>query len=143
MNFKIFQNLIFRFKSLFPPKYFFAILIFIAAVFMICQVLTVDFYSLQNIYSHIDDVGWGVYPCNAYNFDNYKVNDKLVEDFIDYSNLDEAHIGFGKYTDQLKNVLKASIAQQLFGSNTYEFILNQNDAMLKKVIELEGKDDLE
>ncbi len=80
-------------------------------------------------------------PLNDF-IDNYKVNDKLVQDFIEYSNFDEAHIGFGKYTDQFKNVLKASIAQQLFGSNTYEFILNQNDVMLKKVIELEAKDDL-
>ncbi len=68
---------------------------------------------------------------------NYEVDESLVQDFIEYSRFDEAHIGFEKYSKKLKNALKASIAQQLYGSNTYEFILNNEDAMLQKVIELE------
>jgi carboxyl-terminal processing protease len=68
---------------------------------------------------------------------NYNPNEILIQEFVEYSRLDEAHIGFKKYSKQLKNVLKASIAQQLFGSNTYELILNKEDSMLQKVIELE------
>lgn len=69
--------------------------------------------------------------------DVYEVEDDLLYEFFDYSRMVEAHIGIEDYKDHIKNILKANIAQQLFGSNTYEFILNQDDSMLKKVIELE------
>ena len=61
-----------------------------------------------------------------------------MREFFEYSRMDEAHIGFENHKDHIKNILKASIAQQLFGSNTFEFILNQDDPMLKKVMEIES-----
>ena len=70
--------------------------------------------------------------------DNYEVDEDLLYEFFEYSRMDEAHIGFENHKNRIKNILKASIAQQLFGSNTYEFILNLDDSMLKKVIELEA-----
>lgn len=69
--------------------------------------------------------------------DNYEVDDNLLYEFFDYSRMVDAHIGIEDYKEHIKNILKANIAQQLFGSNAYEFILNQDDIMLKKVIELE------
>jgi len=69
--------------------------------------------------------------------DTYEIGDDLVHEFFDYSRMAEAHIGFENHKGQVKNILKANIAQQLFGSNTYEYILNKDDSMLKKVIELE------
>jgi len=69
--------------------------------------------------------------------DTYEVEDDLLYEFFDYSRMVEAHIGIEDYKDHIKSILKANIAQQLFGSNTYEYILNQEDEMLKKVIELE------
>ncbi|PHS67490.1 MAG: peptidase S41 [Flavobacterium sp.] len=68
---------------------------------------------------------------------NYEVDDDLLHEFFDYSRMSEAHIGFENHKEKVKNILKANIAQQLFGSNTYEYILNKDDSMLKKVIELE------
>ncbi len=68
---------------------------------------------------------------------NYEVDEELISEFLDYSKIDEAHTGFKDHLNHLKLVLKASIAQQLFGSNAFEKILNQDDAMIKKVIELE------
>ena len=70
---------------------------------------------------------------------NYKVSDKLAEDFVVYSRLQEAQIDLSNYQEELKMALKANIAQQLYGPNAYEFILNADDAMLKKVLELEKK----
>lgn len=70
---------------------------------------------------------------------NYKVSDKLAEDFVVYSRLQEAQIDLSNYQEELKMALKANIAQQLYGPNAYEFILNADDAMLRKVLELEKK----
>lgn len=70
--------------------------------------------------------------------DNYFVDEILSKEFMDYSRFNNSEINFDKYSEQLKKVLKASIAQQLFGSNAYESILNKDDVMLKKVIELEN-----
>lgn len=70
--------------------------------------------------------------------DNYFVDEILSKEFMDYSRFNNSEINFDKYSEQLKKVLKASIAQQLFGSNAYESILNKDDVMLKKIIEMEN-----
>lgn len=70
--------------------------------------------------------------------DNYFVDEILSKEFMDYSRFNNSEINFDKYSEQLKKVLKASIAQQLFNSNAYESILNKDDVMLKKVIEMEN-----
>ena len=75
--------------------------------------------------------------------ESYEVEDDLLLEFFEYSRMSEAHIGIENHKDHIKNILKANIAQQLFGSNTYEFILNQDDSMLKKVIELESSKTVE
>ena len=62
----------------------------------------------------------------------------LSKEFMDYSRFNNSEINFDKYSEQLKKVLKASIAQQLFSSNAYESILNKDDVILKKVIEMEN-----
>ena len=43
------------------------------------------------------------------------------------------------YEEALKLALKANIAQQLYGPNAYEFILNATDPMLQKVMQLQSK----
>jgi carboxyl-terminal processing protease len=70
---------------------------------------------------------------------NYSVTDKLAEEFVLYSRLQEAQIDLSNYQEELKMALKANIAQQLYGPNAYEFILNADDAMLRKILELEKK----
>lgn len=70
---------------------------------------------------------------------NYEVTDALADEFITYSRLQEAQIDLNGYKAELKQALKANIAQQIFGPNEYELLLNSNDSMLKKVLELEGK----
>ena len=70
---------------------------------------------------------------------NYQVPETLMQDFISYSRLQEAQIDLSNYQQELKIALKANLAQQLYGPNAYEFILNSDDPMLKKVLELEQK----
>ncbi len=64
-------------------------------------------------------------------------------EFIEYSRFNEAQIDLSKYASEMKRTLKANIAQQLYGTNEYEVILNQHDPMILKVLELESRDDFE
>ncbi|MCH2490296.1 MAG: S41 family peptidase [Flavobacteriales bacterium] len=74
---------------------------------------------------------------------NFEVSTALSEEFLDYSRFSEARIDLRNYDAALKRALKANIAQQLYGPNAYEFILNDGDPMLTKVLQLEGKTTLE
>jgi carboxyl-terminal processing protease len=69
---------------------------------------------------------------------DYVVEDSLAEEFIKYGRLNEARIDLSNHSESLKKALKANIGQQLFGPNAFEFILNQDDPMLLKVLELES-----
>ncbi|MEZ4777899.1 MAG: S41 family peptidase [Flavobacteriaceae bacterium] len=71
--------------------------------------------------------------------ENYQVSEALAQEFISYSRLQEAQIDLTNYNEALKMALKANLAQQLYGPNAYEFILNGNDTMLQKILELEQK----
>jgi len=66
---------------------------------------------------------------------NYKVDDNLVVRFQEYLNLRErANILFAAYQDTMKQLIKAAMAEQLFGSNESEQILNEKDVMIDEVI---------
>ena len=69
--------------------------------------------------------------------DNYEVSDDLVEEFLEYSRLNETTLDLSSHGELMKKYLKATLAQQLFGSHYYEQIININDPMLLKVLELE------
>ncbi len=69
---------------------------------------------------------------------NYEVQEDLTNEFLEYSRFNETDIHFKNYDEQINRILKASIAQQLYGSNTYESILNEEDLMIKKVLQLEA-----
>jgi len=69
---------------------------------------------------------------------DYVVEDSLALEFIKYARLNEARIDLSNHSEALKKALKANIGQQLFGPNAFEFILNQDDPMLLKVLELES-----
>jgi len=60
---------------------------------------------------------------------SFEITDDLVENFIDYLRQFSFDYQTGKYKPLLKRYLKATIAQQLFGSNAMEKIVNQEDVM--------------
>jgi carboxyl-terminal processing protease len=69
---------------------------------------------------------------------DYVVEDSLALEFINYARLNEAHIDLSTHSKALKKALKANIGEQLFGPSALEFILNQDDPMILKVLELES-----
>ncbi|MFT4851135.1 MAG: carboxyl-terminal processing protease, partial [Sediminicola sp.] len=74
---------------------------------------------------------------------DYVVEDSLVLEFINYARLNEALIDLSTHSEALKRALKANIGEQIFGPSALEFILNQDDAMILKVLELESLEDSE
>jgi len=69
----------------------------------------------------------------------FQVDDKLSNEFMEYAKFEEAQIDLSKYIEELKRTMKANIAHQLFGPNEFEIIMNENDPMILKVLELESE----
>lgn len=70
--------------------------------------------------------------------ETYEVSDEFVREFMAYSRLAEAHIDLSTHAEELRKALKATLAQQLFGTNEQEIIFNQDDPVILKVLELEA-----
>ena len=68
---------------------------------------------------------------------SYEVDKELSEAFIEYAKFDKAHIDLSNYFKALNKALKANIAQQVYGPNAYEFVMNEDDPMLQKILKLE------
>lgn len=71
-------------------------------------------------------------------YNDYSVPSTLSQEFISYARLSNAQIDLSAYKADLDQIIKANIAQQVYGPNAFEFILNKNDTMLSKIIELES-----
>lgn len=68
---------------------------------------------------------------------NYQISDELLVKFEDYLNaLSKYKIVFVAYNDEVKLYLKATLAEQLYGDAAYVQVINTDDAMLNKVMEL-------
>jgi len=68
---------------------------------------------------------------------NFIVSDDIVVRFQDYLNIRSEHkITFVAYNNTVKQYIKATLADQLFGREAYEEILNKNDLMIEEVITL-------
>ena len=68
------------------------------------------------------------------------ISEEIVQEFIEYLRQFNYDYQTGKYKDLLQQYLKATMAEQLFGSNAFEKIVNQNDAMIQKVLQLENQE---
>jgi carboxyl-terminal processing protease len=69
---------------------------------------------------------------------NYVVPEAIVLAFLTYAKINNDTI-FQEYKDTLKLAIKATLAQQLYGAQASEMINNQQDPMIKKVLELEAR----
>lgn len=69
---------------------------------------------------------------------DFSVDDILFEDFVDYSLQRNLKMNFYDYERPIKIYLKAALAEQLFGANVHAKIKSSEDAMLKKVLELDN-----
>ncbi|RLD30095.1 MAG: peptidase S41 [Bacteroidetes bacterium] len=65
---------------------------------------------------------------------NFKVSDAFLSRFEEYLNeRTRFKITFLAYNDEVKLYIKATLAEQLYGSEVYEKIINSNDVMLDKI----------
>lgn len=64
------------------------------------------------------------------------VDEKIAQDFITFTRNEGYNLQVSTYTPVLKQYLKATMAQQLYGSNVFEQIVNQGDRMIEKIIDL-------
>ena len=69
--------------------------------------------------------------------DSFEVTSDMVYAFQDYLNLrTDAKITFVAYQDEVKEYLKATLADQLYGTGAFEEVLNKSDLMIEEVIKL-------
>ncbi len=72
---------------------------------------------------------------------NSEISDDLLKRFQDYLNIKEkAGVTFVAYNREMKQLIKAALADQLYGSNASEEISNATDDMIKEVIKLSIKE---
>ncbi|MFS4482399.1 S41 family peptidase [Hyunsoonleella sp. 2307UL5-6] len=73
--------------------------------------------------------------------DNFKVTDDIVIAFQEYLNVRTgSNITFVAYHEEVKQYLKATLADQLFGEGAFEEVINQRDIMIDEVIQLSKKE---
>lgn len=70
---------------------------------------------------------------------NYEVSDKLLNGYLkDLDQLSNGQLDLSEYAEEVRIALKANIAQQIYGPNEYELILNEGDQMIQKILERES-----
>ncbi|OBX26388.1 carboxyl-terminal processing protease [Gelidibacter algens] len=68
---------------------------------------------------------------------NFEVSDDVVIRFQEYLNIREAaKVTFVAYHQEMKLLIKAALADQLYGSNASEEIINATDDMIEEVLKL-------
>ena len=71
---------------------------------------------------------------------NFEVSDDIVMRFQDYVNRKEGtNITFVAYNDEIRRLIKATLARQLFDDNSFEEVLNKEDIMVQEVILLSNE----
>lgn len=69
--------------------------------------------------------------------ETFEIDDSMVIKFQDYVNTQtRSKVTFVAYHDEVKQYLKASLADQLFGNGAFEEVFNQTDTMIDEVIKL-------
>ncbi len=73
---------------------------------------------------------------SKYDFiNNFEVSDDIVVRFQEYVNKKErTNITFVAYNDEIRRLIKATLARQLFDDNAFEEIINKEDIMVQEVI---------
>lgn len=70
-------------------------------------------------------------------FNEFEVTEEILNEFAVYSDLRQNSSDVKKLQEKLKKYIKATLAQQLFGEDYYEKIVNADDQMILKALELE------
>ncbi|WGK66062.1 S41 family peptidase [Croceiramulus getboli] len=65
-----------------------------------------------------------------------EISDENMKDFLSFAADRNFKISLSQYQETLKRYIKATMAQQLFGNNVFEQMLNEYDPVIEKVIAL-------
>jgi len=65
-----------------------------------------------------------------------EIDDDFADGFLAYTRKKGVDINLKNYREQLRKYLKAIMAQQLFGTNAFEKIINKDDKMIQKVLSI-------
>jgi carboxyl-terminal processing protease len=104
-------------------------------------VQSMDSYGFLSffIFEHLDEDRSRYDQLSATEFINeFKVDDILFQNFVDYSLKRELSMDFYGNQEGIKLYLKAALGEQLFDANAHANIKGKRDAMLQKVLELDN-----
>ncbi|WP_459212724.1 S41 family peptidase [Aquimarina rhabdastrellae] len=72
-------------------------------------------------------------------FDNeVQIDDEMIKDFIQYNKERKIVLNLEDYESQMKRYIKATMAQQLFGTSEFERYINQSNKMIQRVLSLKN-----
>ncbi|WP_431472623.1 S41 family peptidase [Nonlabens sp. SCSIO 43208] len=71
--------------------------------------------------------------------EEYEVPEPVMENFIQFAQLYNTSIKLPGYRNEISLIIKSSIAEQLFGTQLKVKLINQEDNMIKKVLQLHAK----
>ena len=72
--------------------------------------------------------------------DNFEVSEAMVYAFQEYLNIrTESNITFVAYHEEVKQYIKATLADQLYGIGAFEEVYNKHDIMIEEVLKLSMK----
>ena len=81
---------------------------------------------------------------NSLSFEDFQeremINDDILKKFRQFTRSQHFDIDMSQHREVLKRYLKATMAQQLFGTDAFHRIVNHEDRAVQKVIELSEKD---
>jgi len=91
------------------------------------------------IFEHLDDNRMLYSELSEKEFiEDFKVDDILFEEFVNYLVARRLKMNFYDYEDSMKTYLKAALAEQLYGANVHAKIKSSEDKMLQEVLELDN-----
>ena len=67
------------------------------------------------------------------------IDQEVLEAFQRFTARENFRIKISEYLPVLRRFLKATMAQQLFGSNEFQQILNTEDPVIEKILELSSR----
>ncbi len=93
------------------------------------------------VFEYLDDNRLKFDDVKADDFmNNFEVDNELLNSFIDYSRLRETNFNISGYEEMIKRYIKATLAQQLYSQDYFQQIINKNDPMIQKALELKIED---
>tara|TARA_R100001369_G_scaffold28219_4_gene50729 strand:+ start:5659 stop:7248 length:1590 start_codon:yes stop_codon:yes gene_type:complete len=88
------------------------------------------FEELEKDRSYYNKLSWKEF------YEKEEVKDETINHFLSYMKNQNVPIKVNKYRPLLKQYIKAVMAEQLFGTDEFQRIINKNDRIVEKVIEL-------